>query len=176
MSKINKLFIFSLPILYVLGGISHFVYEWTGNNVIIGLLFPVNESIYEHTKLAIVPLLIFYIFGLRNKPNVSKWIFSFLISLLTTIILIPMLYYFYTGSFGFESLIIDILIYFISITCGQLLALHIYNRTSKYPRIQLTTILLITYFVINVIFTLDPPHLPMFIDPVNNTYGINKKI
>ena len=136
----NKLFIFSLPILYVLGGLSHFVYEWTGNNVIIGLLFPVNESIYEHTKLAIVPLLIFYIFGLRNKPNVSKWIFSFLISLLTTIILIPMLYYFYTGSFGFESLIIDILIYFISITCGQLLALHFYNRTSKYPRIQLTTI------------------------------------
>ena len=111
MNKFNRLFIFSLPVLFILGSLSHFIYKWTGEISLFGLFFPVNESIYEHTKLAIVPLLIFYIFGLRNKPNVTKWIFCFLISLFTTILLIPMLYYFYTGAFGVESVIVDIIIY-----------------------------------------------------------------
>lgn len=165
MNKVNKLFIFSLPILYVLGGLSHFVYEWSGNNVIIGLFFPINESIYEHTKLAIIPLLLFYTYGLFYKPYISKWIFLFLISLFSTILLIPMLYYFYTGALGFESVIIDILIYFISITCGQLLALHIYNNGTKIPNIKISIVLIVTYFIINIIFTIDPPALPIFLDP-----------
>lgn len=162
MNRISKLFIFSLPILYVLGSLSHFIYEWSGNNIIIGLFFPVNESIYEHTKLAIIPLLIFYIYGLKNKPNINKWIFSFLISLLTSILLMSMLYYFYTGAFGFESLIIDIIIYFISITCGQMLSLHVYNKGSKIPNIKISLVLIITYFILNIIFTIDSPHLPFF--------------
>ena len=163
MNRINKIFIFSLPILYIIGGLSHFIYEWTGNNALIGLFFPINESIYEHTKLAIFPLLIFYIYGLKNKPNIKKWTFSLLISLFTTILLMPMLYYFYTCSFGFESLIIDILIYFISITCGQMIALHVYNRGTKIPDIKISLVLIVTYFILNIIFTIDPLQLPRFV-------------
>ena len=171
--KINKLFIFSLPVLFILGSISHFVYEFTGKLTIIGLFFPVNESIYEHTKLAIVPLLLFYIYGLKNKPNITKWICCFLVSLIITILLIPMLYYFYTGSFGFESVIVDVIIYFISISCGQMLSLHVYNRGTKFFDIKLSGVIIITYFILNIIFTVDPPHLPIFFDQVSNTYGIN---
>lgn len=172
MNKITKLFIFSLPILFVLGGLSHFVYQWSGNISLIGLFFPVNESIYEHTKLAIVPLLIFYIYGLKNTPNINKWIFSFLISLTITILFIPMLYYFYTSAFGIESLIIDVVIYFLSITCGQMLALHVYKKGSKIPNVKLTLVLIVTYFILNIIFTINPPRLPIFLNPVNNAYGL----
>lgn len=173
--KIKKQFIFTLPLLFLLGSLSHFVYDWLGKNPIIGLFFPINESIYEHTKLAIIPLLLFYIYyGMKNKPNFQKWLTTFVISLLVTMFLIPVLYYFYTGAFGFESTIIDILIYFVSITCGQLLALHVYLHSKKSIDIKLNLLLLGTLFVVNIMFTVQPPRLPLFFDEMCRCYGMKK--
>jgi hypothetical protein len=174
LKKINKVFIFSLPILYIIGSLSHFFYEWTNNNFLIGLICPINESIYEHTKLAILPLLLFYlVLFIKNRKDKNKILLGFLISLLTTIILIPMLYYFYTSAFGFESTIIDILIFFVAITLGQLLSLHIYNKILNVKSNGIVLIILITYFILNLIFTINPPKLPIFKDPINNSYGLN---
>ena len=39
----------------LIGVISHFIYEWTGENTLAGLIFPVNESIWEHLKLIFFP-------------------------------------------------------------------------------------------------------------------------
>lgn len=169
----KKIFLYSLPLLFIGGSISHFLYDLLGNNFVIGLVTPVNESIYEHTKLSIIPLTIFYIFLYKNKKE-NKIILCFLISLITTTILIPMLYYFYTSAFSYSSLIIDILIFFISITLGQLLSLHIYKYLNKLVNIRLIVGLMITCFLLNIIFTLTPPRLPIFNDPVSNTYGIFK--
>ena len=41
------------------GTLLHFVYSWTGNNSIIGLFAPVNESTWEHMKLLYFPMLLF---------------------------------------------------------------------------------------------------------------------
>src|SRR5574344_326861 len=112
MKKINRYFIIGIPVIFILGSISHFLYNLTGENFLIGLISPVNESIYEHTKLSIIPLFLFYTIGyLRFKPNKNKWLLSYIISLIISVITIPLLYYFYTKAFGFHSLIIDILIY-----------------------------------------------------------------
>ena len=175
MKKINKLFLYSLPILFILGSIAHFLYDILGFNNIIGIFFPVNESIYEHTKLVIFPLVVFYIYGYFNvKPDLNKWINTFLIALFTSIIIIPMLYYFYTTAFGFESVIIDILIFFISITLSQLLAFHYYNKGNITLDTKVIIILLLTYLIINIMFTFNPPKLPIFYDKTTDTYGLLK--
>ena len=171
MKKINKLFYFSLPVLFLLGSLSHFVYE-IFNFKLLGVIFPVNESIYEHTKLAIFPLIIFYIYlYFKEKTNINKLLLTFIVSLFTTIILIPMLYYFYTGSFAFESVIIDIIVYFVSITFGQLLALHVYNKSSLNIDYNILIVIIITYFIINTILTFNPPKIPIFYDNFNRLYG-----
>ena len=38
-------------VISILGTIGHFLFEWTGENAIVGLFFPVNESTWEHLKL-----------------------------------------------------------------------------------------------------------------------------
>ena len=43
----------------ILGTLSHFVYGLSGENRFIGLFFPVNESTWEHMKLAFFPMLLF---------------------------------------------------------------------------------------------------------------------
>ena len=173
MKNLNKLFIYSLPILFILGSISHFIYDILGSNSFVGILFPVNESIYEHTKLTVLPLVVFYIYGYyKYKPELNRWLNTFVISLFTTVLLMPFIYYFYTSSFGFESVIIDILIFFISITLGQLLALHYYNRASKQVDTKILIIIMITYLIINTMFTFNPPRLPIFYDKTTSSYGL----
>lgn len=41
------------------GTLLHFVYEWSGSAVIVGLFAPVNESVWEHIKLLFFPGLLF---------------------------------------------------------------------------------------------------------------------
>ena len=116
--KFNKqVFIFCLVgflISCVLGSLAHFFYEWFGKSNIAALFFPVNESTWEHLKLAIFPTLIYFFFGLTfiKSPN---YLFSFFIVLLIPIILIPFIFFTYTAFTKSPILIIDILSYFISI-------------------------------------------------------------
>ncbi|MBE6161748.1 MAG: hypothetical protein E7158_05985 [Firmicutes bacterium] len=172
----KKYFIYSLPILFIIGSIGHFIYEWSYNNFLIGLIFPTNESIYEHTKLVLVPLLIFYVYGyFKYKQDINKWSTTFLISLFLSTISIPLLYYFYTGAFGFESLLIDILIFLLSLILGQLLAYHYFKYSNKSLKFKYSLLICIVFLIINVIFTTLPPNIPIFI--INNfSFFLVKKI
>ena len=40
----------------VFGTLSHFFYDWSNENVLIGLISPVNESTWEHMKLLFFPI------------------------------------------------------------------------------------------------------------------------
>ena len=45
-------------------------YDWSGKNEIVGILFPANESTWEHLKLALVPTFIYFGIGsifIKNK-------------------------------------------------------------------------------------------------------------
>ena len=40
----------------ILGTLLHFTYRWSGRNPLIGLIAPVNESVWEHMKLLFFPM------------------------------------------------------------------------------------------------------------------------
>ena len=63
MTEKKKILIFCLIgflFVSIFGALSHFFYEWSGKNKIVGFLFPANESTWEHLKLAIFPTLLFF--------------------------------------------------------------------------------------------------------------------
>ena len=60
--KCKKLFKFEIIGIFViiaLGILWHFLYELTNKNIIVGLIAPINESVWEHWKLGIYPILIY---------------------------------------------------------------------------------------------------------------------
>ena len=54
-----------------IGTLWHFVYEWSGQNFIVGFFFPVNESTWEHMKMLFFPMLLYslYMLLMRNNCN-----------------------------------------------------------------------------------------------------------
>ena len=62
MSKtLLKLDIIGFVFVSVIGTLAHFVFEWSGNNTVVGLFCPINESPWEHLKLIFFPYLIWTI-------------------------------------------------------------------------------------------------------------------
>lgn len=151
-------------VLFAVGSLFHFLYSLTGECFIIGLFVPINESIFEHTKMVVLPVFIWwFIFYLFRKKDlfVNAWFTSALIAMISAIIAIPMLFYFYSQAFGIESLIIDILILLASLAIGQILGLH-YYRHGKGIEYHFAIVLMIVIIILFAFFTINPPAFPIF--------------
>lgn len=151
-------------VLFVVGSLFHFLYSLTGECFIVGLFVPINESIFEHTKMVVLPIYIWWsIFYLFRKKDlfVNTWFTSALIAMISAIIAIPMLFYFYSQAFGIESLVIDILILLVSLAIGQILGLH-YYRHGKGIEYHFAIVLMIVIIILFAFFTINPPAFPIF--------------
>lgn len=151
-------------VLFVVGSLFYFLYSLTGECFIVGLFVPINESIFEHTKMVVLPIFIWWsIFYLFRKKDlfVNAWFTSALIAMISAIIAIPMLFYFYSQAFGIESLVIDILILLVSLAIGQILGLH-YYRHGKGIEYHFAIVLMIVIIILFAFFTINPPAFPIF--------------
>jgi hypothetical protein len=117
-------------------------------------------------------IIYYFAVGEINNIDINKWFTGALISLLTALITIPLLFYFYTEAFGVESLVIDIMLLFIALLFGQLLGLHfyIYIYSSGINFVFSIIIFALSIFVFTL-FTFYPPHLPIFKDSTTGEYG-----
>lgn len=162
--KLETYTLIGILVLFVVGSLFHFLYSLTGECFIIGLFVPINESIFEHTKMVVLPIFIWwFIFYLFRKKDlfVNAWFTSALIAMISAIIAIPMLFYFYSQAFGIESLVIDILILLISLAIGQILGLH-YYRHGKGIEYHFAIFLMIVIIILFAFFTINPPAFPIF--------------
>ncbi|MFA6948662.1 MAG: DUF6512 family protein [Eubacteriales bacterium] len=165
-------------ILGIIASISHFAYQLSGENVIVGIFNPVNESVWEHLKFMFFPQLIFWTasyFIIRKECRVSlyTWITAATSSLVAAPLLVILLFYAYTGALGIESVVVDILLVFIC----YFLALNTANHLLKYSdpgkaAAVISVIIVAAIFAAFVVFTFNPPHIPLFYDSVTGTYGI----
>lgn len=159
----------------VLGTLAHFFYEWSGNNIIVGLFSPVNESVWEHLKLIFFPYLIWSIaeFFCAKDKKINLF-FSKLCGIITGMLLIVFIYYTYTGATGNESMVADIASFFIGMSTAYLISYAII-KNCKYKGkasgiISFAALLVIA--AVFVLFTFSPPLIPLFEDPVTKIYGI----
>lgn len=170
--------LWGMPFISIIGSIMHFVYDWSGNLTIVGLIAPINESIWEHLKLTFWPMLLwwslwFFKNGKKYDISAGRWFSACTAALLVCPLFIVSFYYTYTGSFGIHLLLLDIASLFIGVIIAQFLALHIYRYIRKssfsFYGAVIVIAIMITAFVI---FTFAPPHIPLFKDGVTGTYGI----
>lgn len=174
MKKIKKISVFVIMGLSIL---SHFMYEWS-NNFIFSILFPVNESIWEHMKLIVTPVLIFsfieYFIYRKKGIRFNNFIFSYAISIIVGIVSYLIVYLPIDYYFG-HNMIVSITLLFLDYIFISFISYSIMNTKSiKYSKVIGTLLIIITYFIFYYL-TYYPVHSYIFYDTKDNIYGIKKE-
>lgn len=146
---------------FLMGCLFHFVYDFFPCAA-WAWLFPINESIFEHLKLAFYPLVIVHIFFYPRVCH-RRFVAAVFYGALTSIMSVALLYYFYTSAFHLYSLSADILLLFIALWFGELMIKHIYTYldvTIVWPYV-VNLLFLFVFFILGTYF---PLSFPLFID------------
>lgn len=169
MKQLKKYMLTGVFFVIILGTLAHFLYEWSKNNIIIGCFVPVNESTWEHMKLLFFPMLIYSIFAFfKLKDNYPCIKSSLLSGILIGTILIPVIFYTYTGILGFNVFVLDLFTFVISVFFAFYMA---YRLTLS---CKMNRFLIPLYFVVVVLlvcfilFTFKHPDIALFKYPDNN--------
>jgi len=168
--------VLSAIFIFIMGFVFYFAFGWISELKPIAFLFSVNKSIWEYCKIGFFPALIFTILQYFLIKNNSK---NYIIARGTQLILFPILtivlYYSYTGIMGFELLILNIIVFIISIIFTQLISYKIQKLERFSFKAVCTVVVVVLLFIFAfIIMTYNPKHIPLFIDQKTQTYGIHE--
>lgn len=163
-------------ICLILGTFLHFTYEFSNFNPVIGLFSAVNESVWEHLKLLVFPMTLMSIVGIFvvKKQSKNYWV-SQVLGIITAMLFVVIFFYTYTGVIGRNITILDIGSFIVGIILGEYVTYKILE-TKKEIKAETPSILLLIVIIISfIIFTIYPPIIPLFEDPIYGTFGLEPK-
>lgn len=167
MNELKNYIIKGIIFVSITGTLLHFVYNWSGNNTLAGIFAPVNESIWEHTKLLFFPMTLYSVYAKRKTANKYPCIDTgMIIASIIGIILIITLYYTYTGIIGKHLFLADISIFYISVLTAFFATYKaaIVCFGKKHPIIW--KIAQIAIICLYIVYTFNPPGIPLFADNI----------
>ena len=159
----------------VLGTLGHFAYDWSGKSLLVGAFCAVNESTWEHMKLLFFPMFLFSAvqagFLGRTYPNILA---VRAVSTLVGVILIPVLFYTYTGVLGYHVMWADIAVFALAALTAFMLDFRLLRRGRFADGWQQVLGLIVLWGLAFafVYCTFRPPQLALWQDPITMTRGI----
>ncbi|MBQ8038644.1 MAG: hypothetical protein IJ274_01990 [Lachnospiraceae bacterium] len=165
MNKLKWFCLIGAIVTILVGIISHFVYEWSGNNFLVGLFFPVNESIWEHMKLIFFPMFAYALIAGKKVEEQYPCIYDAMFQgILAGLAMIPVLFYTYTGILGFDVAWINIAVYIISVLFAYLV---VYKKAETCIRkdSKILRYLMYVFLVAFMVFSVYPPGIGLFVSP-----------
>ncbi len=171
-----KFEILGMVFISAFGSMLHFAFAWLNRFWLAGAFSAVNESTWEHLKLAVMASIVWAILESKvfkiKAPNflLAKAAGAYLIP-----VLIVLFFYSYKAILGHNLLIIDISIFVLAVIIGQIASYKIMVLPEVSKKINTVSFVMLTIlFLAFVVSTFYPPHFFLFLDPVSGGYGIIK--
>jgi len=171
--ELRLLFFAEAWIAFIVGAAAHFLFDAIGRWAPLGWIAPVNESLWEHIKMAFWPTLL--VDGLLNLrlPTVARRLVCTAASAWVSTLLIVPLFYAYTGILGRHYLFADVAIFAVAMSAGHYVAYRIAigpvpSRSSMLAAVGL----LVSLGAALVWFTYAPPVMEVFRDSLTGAYGM----
>ncbi len=139
-----------------------------------GIFSAVNESTWEHLKLAAIPAILWAILERKIfKLKIPNFLFAKTIGIYLMPVLIVIFFYGYKAILGDHNLFFDIFIFFLAVIIGQIVSYKImmlpeFSRKAN----TVSLLLLIILLLIFIVFTFYPLHFFLLQDPISGRYGI----
>jgi hypothetical protein len=163
-----------IAVIFFSGSALHFAFDWCGRAAIVAPFVPVNESVWEHLKMAFWPAVVYaateyFAFG----GDAAGFLAAKSAGVLLMPLCIVLLFYGYTALLGHHVLWLDILIFLVAVSAGQVgsyFLLAAERLDGGFGRLGLAAVALLGASF--VAFTFRPPRLPIFRDSPTGTYGV----
>ena len=158
----------------VAGVLLHFLYDWSNKSIFTAPFSAVNESTWEHMKLLFFPMFVFSLIEYKyaGKERENFWCVKAMGTIIG-LLLIPILYYTYTGILGINADWFNIAIFFIAAGTAYYLENMLFKNEIGYcksPQIAFWSLCFIA--VLFVVLTFVQPKIPIFQDHTTGNYGI----
>ncbi len=161
--------------LGLLGSVLHFLFDWTKHNRFVAFFSAVNESYWEHIKIAIWPvfLLQLVLFSLGGYQILS-FVPAATIALYSIPVSMVGLVFVYKWFTKHNILWLDISIFFVCVAIAQSIFVLVLGQLSPTTgTVVMSGLFLLGLVVAFLLFTLRPPKEPdLFLDPINKEYGL----
>ncbi len=164
-----------VPIV-LLGSVLHFVFAWSGGWRPLALIAAVNESVWEHLKLAFWPALLWALVVRRlARPPEAAYRLAKAIGLLIVPLAVVCLYYGYKALIGQNILPLDIGIFVVAVAAGQTSTAALLGPLERHGGEWTQAIagtLLLAQVLAYSLFTYFPPSFVLFEEQRSGLYGI----
>ena len=161
-------------LISVLGTTLHFWFAWTKYWRPMAIVAAVNESTWEHFKMAFWPGLFlavaeYFAWGKKHR----RFVFAKFVGLFAMPIITMILFYGYTAIWH-HSLPADVAVFLVSVAGGQLLSLYLLVKDRAWPGFT-RVVAIAGLLVLTIAFSTQsyfPRHNFIFADPETGEYGI----
>lgn len=162
----------------LIGALLHFIFDLSGGCRPLGIISAVNESVWEHLKLAFWPAVIWtgieFLFVRKLTKDICPgFIVAKAIGTYIMPLVIVAIFYSYTAFTGESILAIDLSSFVIAVFIGQMVSYKLWTSlrlSGVFNWLGITMVLI--GILLFAIFTFYPPELDIFKDPVTGGYGI----
>ncbi len=158
--------------VFVVGSLLHFTYGWSGRSPVVAAVAPVNESVWEHLKLVVIPVTVLGVVEMKWVADRRRLWWAKLAEIAVACSFIVAFFYTYTGALGVRSIIaVDIASFLVAVALGQWTSYRLICSSGRVPPLWVSvtgTILVVVGFAV---LTFAPPHMPLFQETSTGTYG-----
>ena len=147
-----------------LGVLSHFLYDWSGQNKIVGIISSINESTWEHLKLIFFPML-FVTIGeiIIFKKKLKEFLPPRVSGILAGMAFIVVVFYTFWGITGKLIDFVNISIYILGVLFAFLVEKYVRSK-KMYMDLSVSIAILVGIAVLFVIFSFNNPNVGIFFD------------
>ena len=165
-----------IPLIFFSGSALHFAFEWSGRPLVVAPFAAVNESVWEHLKLAFWPALAYALieYGFFGR-HAANFAIAKAVGILLMPLLIVLLFYGYTALLGHHVLWLDIFIFFIAVAGGQLASYGLLISKLASGRWNVAGFAAVLLLALGfAVFTFATPRLGIFRDSTTGAYGVSR--
>lgn len=117
-----------IAFVFVAGSLLHFAYDWLGRSPWMAPIAAIDESVWEHLKLAFWPAAAFAaVQGAAMGARVRNFLLGKALALTVAPLAIIFGFYGYTAALGFHTLVADLALFVIAVALGAAASLAVYG-------------------------------------------------
>jgi len=149
----------------LVGTLLYFSYEWSNYNIYLAYIAPVNNSIWEHLKMLLFPVLLFSIIEyIMIGKCFSAFIPTRTIAFFSGVLFMIIFFYTYSGILGANHLLLDLIDLYLSVIIIYYLTWRqaVDKRGGNvYANIFCSCIMFFLVYIF-ITFTNNPPQMNLF--------------